>query len=131
MGFGCVSCVRIFWLFVSLCIYEFTKLLMGFDGQRGGLHPVVSHKSDFGRKKGNKTARAVKLGTVRGLVGSAMKGFMKKVHKRPWFQDYVKSLEAPLPFKVTSCVQRIIFVVFDTCCLVSSGRVCYQENYFA
>ena len=36
---------------------------------------------------GNKTARAVKLGTVRDLVDSARKGFMKKVHMRPWCQD--------------------------------------------
>ena len=51
-----------------------------------GLRPVVSLKSVFWQS-GNKTARAVRLGTVRGLVGSARKGFMKKVHRRPWCQD--------------------------------------------
>ena len=34
-------------------------------------------------QSGNKTAKALKLGTVRGLVGSARKGLMKKVHRRP------------------------------------------------
>ena len=38
-------------------------------------------------QSGNKTAGAVKLGTVRDLVDSARKGFMKKVHRRPWCQD--------------------------------------------
>ena len=38
-------------------------------------------------QSGNKTARAVKLGTVRDLVASARKGFMKKVHMRPLGQD--------------------------------------------
>ena len=38
-------------------------------------------------QSGNKTARAVKLGTVRDFVASARKGFMKKVHRRPWCQD--------------------------------------------
>ena len=54
---------------------------------RGGLHPVVSQKSVFWQS-GNKTARAVKLGSVRGLIGSARKGFIKKkVHTRPLGQD--------------------------------------------
>ena len=51
-----------------------------------GLDPVVSHKSVF-LESGNKTARAVKLCTVRGLGGSASKDFMKNVHRRPWCQD--------------------------------------------
>ena len=38
-------------------------------------------------QSGNKTAGAVKLGTVRDFVDSAGKGFMKKVHRRPWCQD--------------------------------------------
>ena len=40
-------------------------------------------------ESGNKTARAVKLGTVRDLVASVSgrKGFMRKVHMRPWCQD--------------------------------------------
>ena len=36
---------------------------------------------------GNKTAGAVKLCTVRDLVASARKGFMKKVRRMPWCQD--------------------------------------------
>ena len=40
-------------------------------------------KTDFWQSV-NKTARAVKLGTVRYFVASARKGFMKKVHRRPW-----------------------------------------------
>ena len=36
---------------------------------------------------GNKTARAVKLCTVRDFVASARKDFMKKVHRRPWCQE--------------------------------------------
>ena len=47
-------------------------------------------------QSGNKTDRAVKLGSVRDLVDSARKGFMKKGHMRPWCQDlpgtYVKPL---------------------------------------
>ena len=43
---------------------------------REGLHYVVSHKSILWQS-GNMTAKAVKLGTVRGLVASARKGFMK------------------------------------------------------
>ena len=38
-------------------------------------------------QSGNKTARAVKLGAVRNLVDIARKGFMKKMHRRPWCQD--------------------------------------------
>ena len=38
-------------------------------------------------KLGNKTARAVKLCTVRDIVASDRKGFMKKVHRRPGCQD--------------------------------------------
>ena len=44
----------------------------------------------------------MKLGTARDLVTSARKGFMTKVHRRPWCQEYpgtyVKSLEIFLPF---------------------------------
>ena len=36
---------------------------------------------------GNTNARAVKLGTVKDLVKSARKGFMTKLHRRPWCQD--------------------------------------------
>ena len=36
---------------------------------------------------GNKTSRAVKLGTAKDLAVSARKGFMKKVHRRPGCQD--------------------------------------------
>ena len=35
-------------------------------------------------QSGNKTARAMKLGTARG---SARKCFMKKGHRRPWYQQ--------------------------------------------
>ena len=31
--------------------------------------------------------RGMKLGTVKDFVASAMKGFMKKVNRRPWCQD--------------------------------------------
>ena len=43
-------------------------------------------KTDFWQS-GNKTARAVKLDTERDFVASARKGFVKKVHRRPWCQD--------------------------------------------
>ena len=47
-------------------------------------------------QSGNKKAGALKLCTVRDLVASARKGFMKKVHRMPLCQDlpgtYVKSL---------------------------------------
>ena len=33
------------------------------------------------------SCEAVKLGTVKGLIGRARKGFMRKVHRRPWCQD--------------------------------------------
>ena len=53
----------------------------------------------------NKTARALKLSTLRDLAGLARKGFMTKTAWRPRFQDlldlivgtYVKSLKAPPP----------------------------------
>ena len=51
-------------------------------------------------KTGNKTARALKLGTVRDLFAHAKKGLMKKMILRPGCQNiidliagtYVKSL---------------------------------------
>ena len=52
--------------------------------RRGGLLSVVSHKSDFGNQEIRQLELAVKLGTVRDFVGSARKGFMQKVHRRPW-----------------------------------------------
>ena len=57
----------------------------------------------------NKTARALKLSTLRDLAAPARKSFMKKTASRPRYQDlldlivgtYVKSLKAPLPFGPT------------------------------
>ena len=68
---------------------------------RGDLHCVVSHNLNFG----NKTARALKPGSVRDLFARARKGFMAKRILRHGCQDmidliartYMKSLKVPLP----------------------------------
>ena len=38
-------------------------------------------------QSGNKTARALKLKTVKDIVARARKGFMTKLHRRPWHRD--------------------------------------------
>ena len=49
--------------------------------------PMLNFNNDDFWESGNKTARTLQLGMVRDIGDGVRKGFMKKVHRRPWCQD--------------------------------------------